>query len=652
MKKIILLLFLFLSCENKSFQQKPIAVRGFIDLSSWFFENGSVALDGQWEFYFSSFEESSNKTFIKVPQNWNGYALENKILPEKGYALYKLKIRLPKGKRYFALKLTYINTAYKIFIDEEILTKSGKIGKTKSETIPHQVPGVFSFYTEKNEISLKIFVSSFHYKKSGIIRSIKIGTYEQLSAERENVLALDFFLFGVLFLFALYHFALFWLRPEEKSNLWFSVFSLIISSRSLLIEERFAVSIFPYLDWFLIVKILYIGIFLTLPSVLAFVYSLFPRQTSKKFVVFTVTTSLFATFLGILFEPNFSAKIFAYYQYLVAFSGLYIVFILIKATKSNETGAGYLLLSYFVFYITAIIAILYENDLSFSPALMPSSLIFFVFSQSYIISLKFSRAFKKVEELNETLEKKVEERTKDLELAKDSAESANAAKSQYLSFMTHELRTPINAVNGYIELMKEEMQDEDSFYLDDMNKVLMASSHLTSLINNILDMSKIEAGKIDLLKSEFSLKELIVEIQSTVDPIIYKNNNHIFISLAKDVDIVFMDRMKIKQVLLNIISNAAKFTENGQIKLLISGSEELVSFKITDTGKGMNQEEISTLFDLYTQFHEGTKKSIKGTGLGMAICKKFMDIMDGSIHVKSRVGVGTTICVSAPCVKK
>jgi len=275
--------------------------------------------------------------------------------------------------------------------------------------------------------------------------------------------------------------------------------------------------------------------------------------------------------------------------------------------------------------------------------------------------VRTQEANKALEESERLLERKVAERTAQLEQARDEALEATRAKSSFLANMSHELRTPMNAIIGYTEMLLEggdELEQED--YSNDLSKILAAGRNLLGLINDILDISKIEAGKMDLYIEAFDLPILINEVLTTSRPLIDKNSNTLEVTIADDLETMKADVTKLRQVLLNLLSNAAKFSHNSKITLQISKTlpQEVSSsfilppssfiFRVTDSGIGMTPEQVNNLFQVFTQADASTTRKYGGTGLGLAISKKFCQLMGGDITVESTPGVGSTFTVILP----
>lgn len=241
----------------------------------------------------------------------------------------------------------------------------------------------------------------------------------------------------------------------------------------------------------------------------------------------------------------------------------------------------------------------------------------------------------------------------ELRKAKEAAEAANLAKSTFLANMSHELRTPLNAVILYSELLQEESSDRGlNDFLPDLEKIRTAGRHLLGLVNSILDLSKIEAGKMDVYCERFEISEMIRDVVATVQPLVKKKHNTLVADQDAQLGSMFADLTKVRQILFNLLSNAAKFTESGAITLGIAKKphEERagVEFRVTDSGIGMTREQIERLFQPFTQADASTTRKYGGTGLGLTIVNQFCEMMGGDLQVSSKPGEGTTFVVWLP----
>ncbi|SDO23985.1 PAS domain S-box-containing protein [Methylobacterium phyllostachyos] len=236
-----------------------------------------------------------------------------------------------------------------------------------------------------------------------------------------------------------------------------------------------------------------------------------------------------------------------------------------------------------------------------------------------------------------------------IEAARAAAEAANTAKSQFLANMSHELRTPLSAVIGYSEMVQEELEDlGEAGLIGDMKKIESNARHLLGLINDVLDISKIEADRIEIYAEDFDVAAVVHDVATTVEGLIAKKGNTLALALEDGLGTAHTDVTKLRQCLINLLSNAAKFTENGRITLSVARAGDALRFSVDDTGIGMTAEQVGKLFERFTQADASTTRRFGGTGLGLAISQAFAEMLGGAITVESRQGEGTTFTLTLP----
>ena len=270
-----------------------------------------------------------------------------------------------------------------------------------------------------------------------------------------------------------------------------------------------------------------------------------------------------------------------------------------------------------------------------------------------LFAKSFSSLSKELETQYSALDDLVKERTQELEIARDQANAASDTKSKFLANMSHELRTPLNAIIGYSEMLNEESEDEGIDWLqEDLKKIKDSAVHQLGLINEILDHSKIEAGKLELYSADFDLAESLTFIKSISQPLAEKNGNVIEYEFDDDLGMMRSDETRLRQSLLNFLSNACKFTEQGVVTFSVKSINiedvSFLQFTVRDTGIGMSAEQVNKVFEEFTQAEESTSAKFGGTGLGLSITKRLVEMMGGQVEARSEIGVGSEFSIKIP----
>ncbi|MBL9104359.1 MAG: hypothetical protein JNL82_25660 [Myxococcales bacterium] len=231
----------------------------------------------------------------------------------------------------------------------------------------------------------------------------------------------------------------------------------------------------------------------------------------------------------------------------------------------------------------------------------------------------------------------------------EQAVAANAAKSAFMATMSHELRTPLNAVIGYAELLVEDAESSGLMAMrDDLDKIVAASHHLCSLIEGILELSSVEANRLDLRREEFVVQDLVHDVVAVLDPLARRRGNLLGVACPSAPVKVLLDRGRVRQMLVNLLGNAVKFTSQGRIDVVLTVDAGQVVFAVTDTGIGIAEADLEKIFVAFTQVDGSTRRRYEGSGLGLALCSRLAELMGGSLRVRSELGRGSTFTLRLP----
>jgi len=400
---LLIIVFFFCAPLSKTIAGPlPVAQKGVMDLRNWDFDkNGPVVLKGEWEFYWKKlispgqFKKKSTFEYINAPGLWNKFEIDGKKLTGIGFATYRLRV-ITKEK-YLGLKNLDMSSSSRVYVNGDLLCTSGFPDSTEEQTIPRYEPSITTFENNSDVLDIVIHVSNFHHRNGGMWEPVYIGDVSTLQAKREKQLVASALFFGAIWIIGFYHIILFLIRKKDKSSLLFGITCLLEGFQTILLGERYLITIFPSIEFWLFIKLIYLTMYCAVPFFIWYMKTIFPDEMSDTFVKGVLFIgSLLVVF--VLFFPSrwFTMSLPVFRVFTICLS-IYGTIVLAKAILNKKQGSIIFLIGFIILVTTVI------NDIFTGQTLIPFGLFAFLFSQAFLISQRYSIAFSTIKKQGEAL---------------------------------------------------------------------------------------------------------------------------------------------------------------------------------------------------------------------------------------------------------
>jgi two-component system sensor histidine kinase ChiS len=643
---ILINLSIFTACIGSNPGGAPRAINGVLDLTDWDLKrDGIVKLEGEWEFHWQ--DHLSPRDFaqqftpqkdglMNFPRVWNGYEVDGRKLPGYGYATFRLIIDTGSGIRKVGIRMPVIESAYKLYVNGNLLLSCGEAGTIKEDTAPQILPKTAFLTFDRARIELILQVSNFHHNKGGLRSHIEIGTHEQMRNYRERNIALDLFLFGSLLFIGLYNFGLFVFRRKERSTLYFGIICSLFALRTALTGEVFLLSLFPNFPYVLQLTIEHLILYLLLIVFPMFIAALFPDEISKIIVRFLQIYGTVISLFVILTPVQWFSQLLIIYQIIAILAIFYGAYVLVLAIARKRGSAVLITFGFLIWGAAAINDMLSNIGIIHTPEISSLGLFLFSIAQSFMLLSQFSRALTSVEQMSEKLV------------------SQDTLKDDFLTIISRQFRTPLNGLTGIAESLLDgaagKLPDRAN---RDLSLIVSSARGLSNFVKDINDFSKLKNKDITLQLKPVDIKSVTDVTLELSKPTAGQKALTLINSIPPATPFVIADENRLQQILFNLISNAIKFTESGTVEVsarVIGGNPtpRLLEISVSDTGIGIPRNKIPKIFEPFENSDNSILRVYGGAGIGLSIAKQLVELLGGSIAVESEPDKGSRFSFTLP----
>ncbi|MTI95545.1 MAG: response regulator [Firmicutes bacterium] len=620
----------------------PVLDQGAIDLSNWTSaQQGLINLNGEWEFYWEkllTYEHFRNGTrqpdlLVEVPKVWNSYDLNGENLPGFGYATYRLKVRNAYAGQQMAIRMPTVSTAYSLYINDLLIASNGRVSTNQESYRPEYRPVAAQFTVPSSDFDIILQVTNYSYARGGAWYPVYLGSANDVVSYDRTIGYKDMFLIGAFLIMALYYLCIYLMHMEYRSSLYFSIMCLIAIARTSIYGDYIIDRILPGDSYHIILIIDYFTAIWAPIALLLLLGELFPDYTSVKAKKLSVTYAILVSLLVHLFPVHIFTSWATVIQAIMIVILSYTLFIAVKGYPKMKGDSGLIIAGVLIIAMGIVHDTLFHNNVinpSFGE-LSSFGFLIFLFLQAFILARRFSQTFNEARVLSDKLVK------------------LNRLKDEFLANTTHELRTPLNTIINIADGISRGTEGPiNKNQQINLSVIVSSGKRLANLINDVLDYEQLKNMDLKMNQTSLNLKRVVESVVYVLEKLHRSNNVQLIVDIPEDVPNVYADENRLLQILYNLIGNALKFTEAGQIKISSATAGDIVETRVEDTGIGIPPDKQNVIFESFQQLEASLTRKRVGTGLGLSITKYLVEAHGGEIKVKSQVGVGSQFTFSLP----
>jgi signal transduction histidine kinase len=611
----------------------PRAKNGTLDLRGWNpAADGAVRLNGEWRFYWGELipegEPARSASYADVPGEW-----ERNGKPGRGYATYRLTVLTGEEAGPLGLHVPAIAPAYRLYADGRLIAQAGKVDADSSLTESAYRPQTAVFAPEGDSFELTLLAANSLYPSGGVWFSLSLGSASGMAAAETRNAIVDMAVFGGCALLGVYQIAVFLLRRADRSTLYFGLCCLLGAVRLWVVGGMYAVDVFPAMGIETIIRLEYLTYYGGVALAALFVKELFPQEFSARLAgILAGIGGLYAATALLLPVGTFTALI-DFFK-IVSLLGLaYIIYGFALALWRGRSGALLQLIGWLAFVASAFHDILYSNGriIWVDLQLVPYGFLLLVFIEALELARRFTNAYRVIGTLSEEL----------IDL--------NRMKDEFLANTSHELKTPLHGILNLSSALKDGKSGPlNGQQREQLEVVVSVARRMSNLINDILDLSRLKHRGIQLQTRPIDVRAVIGSQQEIFRNYIGYKPVTLRMEWPEELPDAVADEGRLLQIAYNLIGNAIKFTPEGEVVVSATASDGKVAVSVSDTGIGIPADKREAIFRTFEQMGTSVAREYGGTGLGLGIARRLVELHGGEISVDSEPGKGSVFTFTLP----